>query len=155
LGAAAGAASGGAARTAGITIGSPGLEIGIYCPDCQTVEVDLAAELDLVVTPSPERRTLDQSDEDDTHRYIGALVAKYSIPEIMRHNADLFSAAQPGAAELVRMMRRIADDRSTQFMTCESPAPTTVEQFTQVALGQRSDTQEKAATLIGRPSAPK
>jgi hypothetical protein len=73
----------------------------------------------------------------------------------MRHKADLLAAARPDAAKLVRMMRRIADDRSTHCMTCEEPAPTTVQQFTKWLSGIDPDTQEKAATLIGRPSASK
>jgi hypothetical protein len=154
------AASCGAARTAGITIGSPGLEVGIYCPDCQTVEEGLAAELDLVVIPSPRHPSGGRS----TSRMkmtrtgaLGALIAKYSTPEIMRHNADLLSAAQPGAAELVRMMRRIADDRSTQFMTCEKPGTHhggTVHQVGRSAYQTRIQSMSMAAGKLPREGSP-
>ena len=88
---------------------------------------------------------------------LGALIAKYSTPEIMRHNADLLSAAQPGAAELVRMMRRIADDRSTQFMTCEKPGTHpggTVHQVGRSAYQTRIQSMSMAAGKLPREGSP-
>jgi hypothetical protein len=107
--------------------------------------------------PVTRAGALDQSDEDDTHRCIRALMAKYSTPEIMRHNADLFSAAQPGPAELVRMMRRIADDKSTQFMTCEKPGTHhggTVHQVGRSAYQTRIQSMSMAAGKLPREGSP-
>ena len=144
------------------TVWVAGLSIGELCPACQTVEEDLEAELDLVLNPSPEWRTLDRSNEENTQRYIRALIATYSTPKIMRRKADLLAAARPDAAELVRMMRSIADDmesgelyddgrpaddRFAHCMVCEKPAPETVEQFTKWRTGIDRDTEEKVGVI--------
>jgi hypothetical protein len=99
---------------------------------------------------------------DENERYITGLIRTYSTPKIMRRKADLLAAARPDAAELVRMMRSIADemesgelyedgqpadDRFTHCMACEKPAPTTVEQFTKWLSAIDPDTQEKVGVI--------
>ena len=103
------------------TVHVAGLLVGHLCADCQTVEEDLEAELDLILNPSPVWRTLDQSNVEDCKRYIRALIAQYSTPKIMRHRADQLAAARPDEATIVRIMREIADDMESGELYEDEP----------------------------------
>jgi hypothetical protein len=88
-----------------------GLIVGNICPNCQTPQEDLEAELDLMLcqTPAREVRT---TDPGGLETVIGALVRCYPTPEIMRDKATQLEAARRDqmASGMARLMRRIADD---------------------------------------------
>jgi hypothetical protein len=139
-----------------------GLVAGHLCPACQSPEEDLEAELNLVLHPPSTWRNADLSSGEGRVRYITQLIAQYPTPTIMRHKADLLAAGRSDAAELVRMMRGIADemesgelyedgnpfdDRFAQCVACKKPAPTTADQFGKWMLALDPDTQEQRAVM--------
>jgi hypothetical protein len=87
-----------------------GIVVGYTCPDCQTVEENLGAEVNLVLAPPETRRAATLTTEDDRVNFIYQLIEMYPTPDVMRHKADRLEAARKDKAELVRLMRTIADD---------------------------------------------
>ena len=92
-----------------------GIEIGVLCPDCQTTEEDLDAELNLTLGRSTVAETLvvhgpeDVTDEVMT-RIVERLVAAYPTPETMRQKASRLAEAKDDHYWMVGLMRAIADD---------------------------------------------
>lgn len=130
-----------------------GLRVGRVCPDCQTDEEHLGAEVNLVLARRDEWRKLDLSDADGVMRFITALAATYPDHLKMRDAADRLAAARKDrqATDVVAVMRRVADDMESgelweddghnigaSCMRCAAPAPTTVEEFTQWAMNYRA-----------------
>ena len=91
------------------TVYIAGLLVGHECPQCQTVEEDLEAQVNLVLNPPAEWATGDLSTDEDRQNYVRQLITRYPTPKIMRHKADLLAAARTDVADIVRVMRRIAD----------------------------------------------
>lgn len=93
-----------------------GLVAGYLCPDCQTVGEDLEAELNLITGRSDMYGVLPGDDPDDFKAFVSvlvnSLVRTYPTPEVMRDKATQLHAARrdPQASEMVRLMRRVADD---------------------------------------------
>jgi hypothetical protein len=88
-----------------------GLIVGHLCPDCQTAEENLGAEVNLVLRP-PSPRGVDVTAEGGMARLVDALARTYPTAEVMRAKADQLAAARSDvqASEMARLMRRIADD---------------------------------------------
>jgi hypothetical protein len=89
-----------------------GLVAGLLCPDCQTAEENLGAEVNLVLSPPSGRRAVKMNGSDDMVKLINGLVDTYPTPEIMRAKADRLAGARKDlqASEMVRLMRTLADD---------------------------------------------
>ncbi|MFN3007399.1 hypothetical protein ACK12G_29380 [Mycolicibacterium wolinskyi] len=89
-----------------------GLVIGYVCPDCQTSEESIGAQVNLVLSPPSQRRALKLTEEGAFAEFITRLADAYPDPVLMRSKADTLAAARKDeqATEMVRLMRRIADD---------------------------------------------
>lgn len=89
-----------------------GLVIGRVCPDCQTAEENLGAQVNLVLSPPSKHRTIDLKADGAFAEFIMRLADAYPNAELMRTKADTLAAARKDeqATEMVRLMRRIADD---------------------------------------------
>jgi hypothetical protein len=87
-----------------------GIVIGYICPDCQTAQEHIGAEVNQALSPPEQHRAIKLSTEDDSVRFVYQLIETYPIPEIMRRKADRLAAARPDLSGVVRLMRRIADD---------------------------------------------
>ena len=131
-----------------------GLHVGRICPDCQTNEEHIGAEVDLILQPRNSWQQLNVGDSDGARRFVMALVATYPDHLKMRDAADRLAAARkdPQATGHVALMRRIAADMESgqlwedhghnigaACMQCALPAPRTVEEFTQWAMNYRAD----------------
>lgn len=90
-----------------------GLLVGHLCPDCQTPEEDLEAELNLITSPPQRQVRLGGQTTKETvvERLVLALVRSYPSPEIMRDKASQLATARkdPAAAQQVWLMRNVAD----------------------------------------------
>jgi hypothetical protein len=91
-----------------------GLIVGHLCPDCQTTEEDLGAEVNLVLSP-PSPRGLDVTAEGGVARLVDGLTRTYPTAEIMRAKAGQLVAARRDeqASEMARLMRRLAEAMET------------------------------------------
>jgi len=99
-----------------------GLNVGHLCPDCQTPEEWMEAELRWIEHGGqPYLREIRVNNSDGLTRYIEALVRSYPTPEIMRHKASQLEAARKDASENVRLMRCLADDMESGELW-ETPA---------------------------------
>lgn len=122
-----------------------GLDVGLVCPQCQTAQEHLGAEVNDVLEPGETWRQLDVGDTTGMGQFITALTATYPNHHRMRNAADRLAAARkdPRAGDLVALMRRIANDMESgdlwddsshnigaACMRCSTPAPTTLEEFT-------------------------
>ncbi|MBU3750611.1 MAG: hypothetical protein FGM52_09185 [Mycobacterium sp.] len=89
-----------------------GLEVGYLCPNCQTDEEHLGAEVNLAMGTT-QRMT--QTDGSDIGKIICELVNSYPTETVMRAKADRLELARsdPMARQMVMLMRRIADDMET------------------------------------------
>lgn len=89
-----------------------GLVIGHVCPECQTAEETVGAEVNLVLAPPSQRRAMNVGEEGAFAEFIMRLADAYPDAELMRAKADTLAAARKDeqATEMVRLMRRIADD---------------------------------------------
>ena len=79
-----------------------GYATGYLCPNCQTVEEDLEAQVAEIDEPfhvTTEPQTIAE-----------AMLKSYRTPELMRAKAYELEAARPDCAEPVRLMRELADD---------------------------------------------
>lgn len=99
-----------------------GIEAGYLCPDCQTIEEDLVAELNLTLGRSSvtEGFTVNSGDDLTDERLeevINSLIRTYPTPEIMRDKADRLAQARGTRHWMVGIMRRTADnmDSGTLF----------------------------------------
>jgi hypothetical protein len=106
-----------------------GLVVGHLCPDCQTIEEDLEAELKLITDP-PLRQTAllpprKGAPKDQVVAYVTdlahSLINSYPTPEIMRDKATKLESARTDAAEMVRLMRGIADEMESGTLYEVSP----------------------------------
>ncbi|RFZ42681.1 hypothetical protein MSS4_04646 [Mycobacterium marinum] len=90
-----------------------GLEAGLLCPDCQTAEEHVEAEVNLATEDySGWQAVKPDTDEGFTRRLIEGLLRSYNSPERLRLKADQLAAARNDrqASEMVRLMRTLADD---------------------------------------------
>ncbi|MHA3020126.1 hypothetical protein ACXPWS_07600 [Mycobacterium sp. BMJ-28] len=87
-----------------------GLVVGHLCPNCQTPEEDLDAELNLITGRSDGYAV--RPDPDDLTEVVLGLVNTYPTPEVMRDRACALESRRrdPDAAQMVRLMRTLADD---------------------------------------------
>lgn len=131
-----------------------GMHVGRICPQCQTDEENLGAEINLVLCPRDGWRQVDPSVGGGLEEFITALANTYPDHRRMRGAADRLAAARkdPVAVNTVALMRRIADgmesgelweDDSDNIgaacMRCASAAPTTVEEFTTWGVDYRAE----------------
>jgi hypothetical protein len=91
-----------------------GVELGAICPSCQTVEEDLAAQVNLAMGSTEGWRDypIDNLNKPDGLMfYVDHLVAAYPKPDLMRAKADKIATARTdqNAIEIVRLMRALAD----------------------------------------------
>ena len=96
-----------------------GLEIGVYCPDCQTSEEDLGAQVNEVLSPPSGHTDFDtagqiaagKSETEVVAKLVNGLKRVYPNPEVMRAKADQLAAARqdPAAEQMVWLMRQVAD----------------------------------------------
>jgi len=88
-----------------------GVELGVICPSCQTVEEDLEAQVNLAMGATKGLGHLQIDNPDGLRKYVDHLVAAYPTPDLMRAKADKIAAVRADgfATEVVRLMRRIAD----------------------------------------------
>lgn len=100
-----------------------GLVIGYQCPDCQTAEENLGAEVNLVLNPPDTHRALKMDAHDNRVKFIYGLIDAYPTPEVMRAKADTLAAARQDeqASEVVRLMRTIADDMESGELYEDEP----------------------------------
>lgn len=81
----------------------PGSQSGYICPDCQTAEENLGAEVDLILSPPSGHRCMSTEETPGgTEGFIYRLLDMYPTPEIMREKA----ARLAGAAEKTSWRRR-------------------------------------------------
>jgi hypothetical protein len=88
-----------------------GLVIGHLCPDCQSSEENLGAEVNLVLNPPSDHRAVKMKTSNDTVKLIMGLINVYPNEGLMRSKADLLEQRRKDsqAFEMVRLMRTIAD----------------------------------------------
>ncbi|MBU3751064.1 MAG: hypothetical protein FGM52_11555 [Mycobacterium sp.] len=88
-----------------------GLEIGVLCPDCQTPEESLGAEVNLVLSPPSQWQNLNMNSDGAIEKFIEALLSSYPTPDVLRTKARVLARARkdPQASEMVRFMRHVAD----------------------------------------------
>lgn len=91
-----------------------GIEAGYLCPDCQTVEEDLEAELNLITGRStPGITFVIRGPADLTQEVLGVLVDQlatvYPTSGIMRTKADRLAVARGDRFWMVKLMRMVAD----------------------------------------------
>jgi hypothetical protein len=91
-----------------------GLEVGYLCPDCQTPEEDLEAELKLMlgrstVTAQMTVRSLKDLTSPKLAVIVDGLIRTYPTPEIMRSKADRLAQARGDRFWVVGVMRMVAD----------------------------------------------
>jgi hypothetical protein len=89
-----------------------GLKVGILCPDCQTSEEHIAAEVNLATEDYSGLQDVHMETGNDMVRLIHGLIQTYPTPEVMRAKADLLAGARKDspASEMVRLMRNLAAD---------------------------------------------
>ena len=80
---------------------------GWVCPDCQTVEEDLEAQVRLEVDPPMQIMPI--TDTASIAMFAEALLDRYPEPGIMYAKADELEDARPDCAEPARLMRALAD----------------------------------------------
>jgi hypothetical protein len=94
------------------------LVIGYLCPDCQTVEEDLEAQIAEVLNHPSGWRVVAPPDgtDADGDRYltevVDGLVKAYPTSKVMRDKADQLEAVRKDrqAASMVKLMRATADE---------------------------------------------
>lgn len=91
-----------------------GLIVGYICPDCQTPQEDLDAELNLITGASdmvPLRADRYEPEAYITH-VINGLVRTYPTPEMLRDKANQLGDRRRDqqASQMVGLMRNVADD---------------------------------------------
>ncbi|MGO8967867.1 MAG: hypothetical protein ACLQGN_30840 [Mycobacterium sp.] len=89
-----------------------GLVIEMLCPDCQTPQEDLEAELNLITAGPMKDMYVGGSDVGSVANYAEILLRSYHYsPELMRDKAGQLEAARrdPYAKQVVRLLRRLAD----------------------------------------------
>jgi hypothetical protein len=139
-----------------------GLLVGYLCPGCQTPEENAEAAINEVLDP-PSKPITGSSPEDFMRQLIESLARTYPTPEVMRHRANQLATARkdPDAKEMVRLMRKIADDmadgtllddgesddRFAHCLQCGRDAPTTVDEFTTWGLATGADTREQVGVV--------
>jgi hypothetical protein len=89
-----------------------GLELGMVCPQCQSNEENLGAEVNLALGTTQGIRQSRVENATDLTAYIYQLLDAYPTPEIMRNKANKIAAVRTDtqAAEVTRLMRRLADE---------------------------------------------
>lgn len=85
---------------------------GYVCPDCQTDDEDLEAQVRDEVDPPLE--VIHINDEATFDRYQQMLLRSYPTPELMRSKSDELEAARPDCALPVALMRSLADYLETK-----------------------------------------
>jgi hypothetical protein len=81
---------------------------GYLCPDCQTDEEDLEAQIDEVIGDNKQVQQVGVNIHLET--YANQLLAAYRTPDVMRAKADELAAARPDLITgPVRLMRHLAD----------------------------------------------
>jgi hypothetical protein len=91
-----------------------GMEVGYLCPDCQTTEEDLEAELNLTLGRSWVGKTITVNGPEDLTTEVlseiyDGLVSAYSTPEMMRDKATRLAQARGDRHWMVGFMRILAD----------------------------------------------
>lgn len=88
-----------------------GLVIGYLCPDCQTSEEHIEAEVNVTLSPPSEHRAVKVEGREGLVKLIYALIASYPTPDVLRAKADKLAKARTDeqATEMVRLMRSLAD----------------------------------------------
>jgi hypothetical protein len=88
-----------------------GVELGVICPSCQTVEEDLEAQVNLAMGATEGLGQLHIDNPDGLMKYVEYLIAAYPKPDLMRAKADRIAAVRTDefASEVVRLMRQIAN----------------------------------------------
>lgn len=95
-----------------------GLECGVVCPTCQTLDEDLEAELNLITNHPSGWGVVAPHDGTDTDRtrflteVVERMVNAYPTPEVIRDKAGQLAAARKDdrATAMVKLMREVADD---------------------------------------------
>ena len=94
-----------------------GFVVGYVCPDCQTPQEDLEAELKMILGESEFGAELTVRCRDDLTpeviRYlVERLTAIYTTPEVMRSKADRLARSKGPRGDrfwMVGLMRKVAD----------------------------------------------
>jgi len=94
--------------------------VGIYCPNCQSTEDDLEAQVNQVLNPPsswkhvmpPRTRDSGEAINEYVATLIDGLIKTYRTPETLRHKASMLEAARNDerAAQMVWLMHSVADD---------------------------------------------
>jgi len=89
-----------------------GLEVGVLCPDCQTAEEYVAAEVNLIDSPAGSMHDGRISNQDDLVAFINMLIAIYPQPEVMRAKAEKLGRLRSDvmARQTAALMLRLAED---------------------------------------------
>lgn len=98
-----------------------GIEAGYLCPECQTIEEDLEAELNLTLgrSSAAEGFTVNSGDDLTDERLdeiTNSLIRTYPTPEIMRVKADRLAQARGNRHWMVGIMRRTADNMDSGML---------------------------------------
>jgi hypothetical protein len=88
-----------------------GMAAGYLCPDCQTTDQDLEAQVNAVLNPPTQWRGVPLRN-GNFGRFIESLLRLYPTAAVMRSRADVLAGSRndQAATERVRLMRTIADD---------------------------------------------
>lgn len=85
-----------------------GLQVGTLCPDCQTSEQHIEAEINHATVDYAATQGVQVSLDED---FVNNLVQTYRTPETLRAKADRLALLRvdPQATSMVQVMRDVAD----------------------------------------------
>jgi hypothetical protein len=92
-----------------------GLDAGYICPNCQTADEDLEAELNLMLGRSEVAREIQVNGPEDltadkVAEIVDSLVSTYPTPEVMKDEASQLARARGDGFWMVGLMRMVARD---------------------------------------------